>query len=69
MSKKEIKDRHYIKLLKEIRETYEKSKDWNKVITTAVYSDVIESQEVFIDYVEEVYKTKVKDAKHLKKLS
>lgn len=69
MSKKEIKDRHYIKLLKEIRETYEKSKDWNKVITTAVYSDVIESQEVFIDYVEEVYKTKVKDAKHLQKLT
>ncbi len=68
MSKKEIKDRHYIKHLKEIRETYEESKDWNKVISTAVYSDVDESQEAFIDYVEEVYKTKVKDAKHLNKL-
>lgn len=69
MSKKEIKDRHYLKHLKEIRETYEESKDWNKVISTAVYSDVDESQEAFIDYVEEVYKTKVKDAKHLQKLT
>ncbi len=68
MSKKEIKDRHYLKHLKEIREVYEESKDWNKVISTAVYSDVDESQEAFIDYVEEVYKTKVKDAKHLNKL-
>lgn len=64
----EIKDTHYIKHLKEIREAYEESKDWNKVISTAVYSDVDEAQEAFIDYVEEVYKTKVKDAKHLNKL-
>ena len=69
MSKKEIKDTHYLKHLKEIRETYEESKDWNKVISTAVYSDVDEAQEAFIDYVEEVYKTKVKDAKHLQKLT
>ena len=68
-SKTEIKDRHYIKHLKEIREVYEESKDWNKVISTAVYSDVNEAQEAFIDYVEEVYKTKVKDAKHLQKLT
>ena len=69
MSKKEIKDRHYIKHLKEIREAYEESKDWNKVISTAVYSDVDEAQEAFIDYVEETYQTKVKDAKHLQKLT
>ncbi len=69
MSKKEIKDRHYIEHLKEIREAYEESKDWNKVISTAVYSDVDEAQEAFVDYVEEVYKTKVKDGKHLQKLT
>lgn len=68
-SKTEIKDRHYIKHLKEIRETYEESKDWNKVISTAVYLDVDVAQEAFIDYVEEVYKTKVKDAKQLQKLT
>jgi len=68
-SKTEIKDSHYIKHLKEIREVYEESKDWDKVISTAVYSDVYEAQEAFIDYVEEVYKTKVKDAKHLQKLT
>lgn len=69
MSKKEIKDRHYIEHLKEIREAYEESKDWNKVISTAVYSDVDEAQEAFIDYVEETYQTKVKDGKHLQKLT
>lgn len=68
-SKTEIKDSHYIKYLKEIREVYEESKDWDKVITTAVYSDVKEAQEAFIDYVEETYQTKVKDGKHLQKLT
>lgn len=67
-SKTEIKDSHYIEHLKEIREVYEESKDWDKVISTAVYSEY-EAQEAFIDYVEEVYKTKVKDAKHLQKLT
>ena len=69
MSKKEIKDRHYIKHLKEIREAYEESKDWDKVINSVVYTDIDEAQEAFIDYVEEVYKTKVKDAKHLQELT
>lgn len=68
-TKTEIKDRHYIEHLKEIREAYEESKDWNKVISTAVYSDVDEAQEAFIDYVEETYQTKVKDGKHLQKLT
>ena len=68
-SKTEIKDSDYIKYLKEIREVYEESKDWDKVISTAVYSDVYEAQEAFIDYVEETYQTKVKDGKHLQKLT
>ena len=69
MSKKEIKDRHYLKHLKEIREAYEESKDWGVVFSTSVYSDVKEAQESFIDYVEETYQTKVKDGKHLQKLT
>jgi len=68
-SKTEIKDSHYIEHLKEIREVYEESKDWGDVYSTSVYSNVYEAQEAFIDYVEEVYKTKVKDAKHLQKLT
>ena len=59
----------YLNYKKQIAETYQESKSWDKVITTAVYSDVKEAQEAFIDYVEEVYKTKVKDAKHLQKLT
>ena len=59
----------YLNYKKEIAETYQESKSWDKVITTAVYSDVKEAQESFIDYVEETYQTKVKDGKHLQKLT
>jgi len=59
----------YLNYKKQIAETYQESKSWDKVITTAVYSDVKEAQESFIDYVEETYQTKVKDGKHLQKLT
>jgi hypothetical protein len=59
----------YINYKKQIAETYQESKSWDKVITTAVYSDVKEAQESFIDYVEETYQTKIKDGKHLQKLT
>ncbi len=59
----------FLNYKKEIIETYQESKDWEDVYFTSVYSDVDESQEAFIDYVEEVYKTKVKDGKHLQKLT
>ena len=39
----------YINYKKQIAETYQESKSWDKVITTAVYSDVKEAQEAFID--------------------
>jgi len=59
----------YIKYKKEIAETYQESKDWLKVFNTCVYLDVNEAQESFIDYVEEAYQTKIKDVKHLQKLT
>ena len=62
---------HYLKYInykKQIAETYQKSKDWATVFSMDVYSDIIEAQESFIDYVEETYQTKIKDAKHLQKL-
>jgi hypothetical protein len=59
----------YANYKKSIEEAYQNSKSWDEVITTAVYSDVNESQEAFIDYVEETYQTKVKDAKHLQELT
>jgi hypothetical protein len=59
----------YISEKREIAETYQESKSWDKVITTAVYSDSYSSQEAFIDYVEEIYNTKIKDAKQLQKLT
>lgn len=59
----------YLNYKKQIAETYQESKDWGVVFSTSVYSDVEEAQEAFIDYVEETYQTKVKDGKHLQKLT
>lgn len=59
----------YLNYKKQIAETYQESKDWGVVFSTSVYSDVEEAQESFIDYVEETYQTKVKDGKHLQKLT
>ncbi len=59
----------YINYKKQIAETYQESKSWVKVFSTSVHSDVEEAQESFIDYVEETYQTKIKDAKHLQKLT
>ena len=59
----------YLNYKKQIAETYQESKDWEVVFSTSVYSDVKEAQESFIDYVEETYQTKVKDGKHLQKLT
>jgi hypothetical protein len=59
----------YLNYKKRIAETYQESKSWDKVITTDVYSDIPEAQEGFIDYVEETYQTKIKDGKHLQKLT
>jgi hypothetical protein len=59
----------YLNYKKQITETYQESKDWGVVFSTSVYSDVKEAQESFIDYVEETYQTKVKDGKHLQKLT
>jgi len=61
--------RDYPKQREAISKLYQETKDWDKVITTEVYRDVDTAQEAFIDEVEEVYNTKVKDAKHLQKLT
>ena len=60
--------RDYSNYKKQIAETYQESKDWGVVFSTSVYSDVA-SMEAFVDYVEETYQTKVKDGKHLQKLT
>jgi hypothetical protein len=59
----------YINYKKEMAKTYQESKDWGLVFSTSCYSDVKEAQESFIDYVEEIYQTKVNSSKHLQKLT
>jgi hypothetical protein len=59
----------YNRDLKGIKEAYSKSKSWEDVITSDYFnSDEDVSLEAFIDFVEEIYQTKIKDAKELDKL-
>jgi len=69
MASKKVKDKRYLNSLEEIKTAYQESNDWVDVFATAVYNDVRESNEAFIDYLEEVTKTKVKDVKHLQELT
>lgn len=68
MTIKENRELFYNQSLDYIKETYQDSKDWNKVISIE-FLNIDISMEAFIDYVEETYKTKIKDNKHLQKLT
>lgn len=59
----------YIDYRKKIDETYQGSKSWGEVFSTHVYEYSWGAEEAFIDAIEEKHKTKVKDAKHLSKLT
>ena len=59
----------YLRYKIEIVKVFYQSKDWNKVMAVVAYSDVNEAHEAFMDYVEEIYQTKIKDAKHLQKIT
>lgn len=59
----------YLRAKKEIVEIYQETKDWGEVLNRAVYQDSSSAEEAFIDYIEEVCQVKVKDVKHLQKLT
>jgi hypothetical protein len=60
----------YDRDLKGIKEAYQESKRWEDVITSDYFnSDEATSMEAFIDFVEDIYQTKVIDAKELEKLT
>jgi hypothetical protein len=66
---KDLKRDFYNKIKSQITETYQKTQDWITVYITDVYIDSYEAQESFIDYIEEVYQTKIKDIKQLQELT
>jgi hypothetical protein len=69
-SRTDKKDKHYLKYFEGIKEVYQKAESWEDVVASNYfYSDEGKSMEAFIDYVEEVYKTEVKDTKELEKLT
>ena len=60
----------YSRDLKGINEAYSKSKSWEDVISSDYFnSDENTSMEAFIDLVEDVYKTEIKDTKQLEELT
>jgi len=60
----------YNRDLKGIIEAYSKSKSWEDVITSGYFnSDEYSSMGAFIDFIEDVYKIKIKDANQLDKLT
>jgi len=62
--------RYYLRDKKRIAEAYLQANSWRDVVASDGFnSDTGEGMEAFVDYVEEVYQTKVKDAKHLEKLT
>jgi len=63
MLKDEIDLKSYLSRRKDIEDKYKQTKSWNAVITSVVYYDEPTSQEAFIDIVEEMYSTKVRDPK------
>jgi len=70
MKKREHREyKYYKKALDNIKALYESSNSWDKVITTEVYKDSYSNQEAFLDYLEEVYKTKIDSGKQLQKLT
>lgn len=65
-TEKQIYDRE----LKGMKEAYQKRNNWEDVVSSGYFnSDEYSSMEAFIGYVEEVYHTKVTDAKQLLKLT
>jgi hypothetical protein len=59
----------YLDYKTEIATAYQESKDWGEVLSSGVYNDVNEAQEAFIDHIEEIYQTEIKDTKHLQELT
>lgn len=59
----------YIDYKKKIAHTYQESQSWYTVFSTDVYMDDHYANEGFIDYLEEVYQTQVRDVTHLQELT
>jgi hypothetical protein len=59
----------YIDHKKKIAQTYQESEDWHTVFSTDVYMDDYSASEGFIDYLEETYKTTIRDVAHLQELT
>lgn len=74
-SKKVLEDilmdevRRYTDYRKQITEAYKETGTWEGVYSKCAYQDTPEAEEAFIGAVEEAFNVKVKDAKHLSKLT
>jgi hypothetical protein len=60
---------NYLSHKKDIIDFYQKSKDWGEVFTSVVFSDSNNSNEAFIDYLQEISKVKIKNETDLQKIT
>ncbi len=59
----------YTEYKKEIVGKYLETKSWEEVFISVVYGDIDVSMEAFVDYVEEVFNTKIQNAEQLVELT
>ena len=60
----------FLRTKQEITKLYQGSKNWEDIVTSEYFNtDATEDTEAFIVCIEEVYQTRIKDAKHLEKLT
>lgn len=59
----------YNKYKKEIAKIYKETESWGAVFSSCVYVDDPEANAAFINFLEETYKTKIKDVKQLQDLT
>jgi len=68
MRQKQI-DEFTSKRIKEILNVYQTNKDWDKTIEEEIYIDESPEAQPLIDAIEFIHQTKIKDAKHLQKIT
>ena len=62
-------DEIYADIYQRIKSRVDKGDSWEDIFTTDIYADDPLPNEIFVRLVEEIYKTEIKDAKHLRKLT
>ncbi len=69
LEKVELRYKSHKRHKKAIEKVYKETESWGAVFSSCVYADDPEANEAFINFLEETYKTKIKDVKQLQDLT